>query len=130
MARSAAPRTNDDSVTVNQLEIWCPDSCQMISGRVVPITAAQAMRRGKKLDGAGVSGLICLRPLPLRLRHVVERHAQFFKIWNLRYQPAQRFHRGGNMFEECLVAFDEAEESVGAQRLHQSLDSATPKGRA
>src|SRR5436190_4228619 len=34
------------------------------------------------------------------------------------------------MFEECPVAFDEPEESIGAQRLHQPLNSAEAKDRA
>src|SRR4051812_34629296 len=32
------------------------------------------------------------------------------------------------MFEKCLIAFDQAEESVSAERLHQPLDSAEPEG--
>src|SRR5436190_13691931 len=61
MARSAAARISSDSMVVNQHEIWCPDSCQMISGSVLPITAPQAINRGHELDVTGVvAGFICL----------------------------------------------------------------------
>src|SRR5256885_3570297 len=70
------------------------------------------------------------RTLPPRLRHLVERHAEFFEFGNFADQPAQGLHRSGDMIEERFVAFDEPEESVGSQRLHEPLDSAATKDRA
>ena len=60
IAESAAARMQSDSIVVNQTEILWPDSCQMISGRVLPMTAAHAMIRGHGLDVAGVAGFIWL----------------------------------------------------------------------
>src|SRR5438105_3638570 len=60
MAARAAPRIRSDSIAVNQNEMWCPDSCQMISGRVLPTTAVHATMRGHGSDDAGVTGFICL----------------------------------------------------------------------
>src|ERR1700736_4171683 len=53
MAASAAARTSSDSIIVIQSEAWCPVSCQMMSGRVLTITAPHAIKRGHGSDGAG-----------------------------------------------------------------------------
>src|SRR4051812_21000449 len=59
-AAAAAAKIRDDSIAGNQAVARCPDSCQIMSGRVLPSTAAQAMMRGHGLDVAGLVGFICL----------------------------------------------------------------------
>src|SRR2546423_11938274 len=47
---SAARRSRRDSVAVNQNDVRCPDSCQMISGTVLAMTALQTMKRGNRSE--------------------------------------------------------------------------------
>src|SRR5213075_335488 len=43
------------------------------------------------------------------------------------HELAQRLDRGGHMIEKCLVSFHQSEKSVGAERLHESLNTAEPE---
>src|SRR2546423_11326036 len=60
MTVSASSKIATDSVALNHTPTLCPDSCQIISGRVLPITAAHATIRGHELDDAGAAAFIGL----------------------------------------------------------------------
>ena len=52
---------------------------------------------------------------------------QLSQTVDLRYDTLQRLHRSRHVLEEMFVPFDEAEEAVGAECLHEALHSAQAK---
>src|SRR5205085_4339635 len=84
IAESAAARMQSDSIVVNQTEILWPDSCQMISGRVLPMTAAHAMIRGHGLDVAGVAGFIWLGTIAASFTEGARAPRLIFPVWEFR----------------------------------------------
>src|SRR2546421_8470913 len=92
IAASAASKIRSDSAPVRQREIGWPNSRQIISGTVPPITAPHATTRGNKSADGGVAGAFigspAIPPVPLQGGPEPPPTFPFLKFWQ---EGAPRF---------------------------------------